>query len=139
MAYSSIIMRRSRHQRLLRRISILAILALLWSQFVMASHPAASMVQTAMAATTTSSAMAHQGCHDQKPADQDGVCAAHCSQGDQSNEMARIPPIPPFCNTVPTLLPLPSVLQAGSQALSEAPTHVAWHRPTLHPASLLLI
>lgn len=132
-------MRRSRRQRLRSRLSILVIVAMLWSQFAMASHPAASMAGMEVAAAAASTAIAHRGCHEQEPADQDAVCASHCTQGDQSHEIGRIPPVPALGHALPILLPLPTTLRAGSLSLSEGPPRVAWHRPTLHPANLLLI
>ena len=132
------LMNRSRHRRLRARLSILAIVALLWSQFVLASHPAASMV--AMASTEAIAPMAtERDCHRPKPADESAICIAHCSQSDQSSEVGRVPP-------VPASMPAPAIgiasivtLETSRAPCVELPPPVSWHRPTSHPASLLLI
>ena len=129
-------MNQHRHRRLRARVSILAIVALLWSQFVLASHPAASMSLMALAEAT---AATEHGCEHPKPADDVIICNAHCSQSDQSSDVGRVP-------YVPALLPVPagamaSILTLGSNLDSHGglPPSVSWHRPTSHPASLLLI
>lgn len=134
-----LIMHRSRHQCLRRRLSILAIMALLWSQFVMASHPAASMGDIGVGPASTSAASVHPGCHDQAPVDEGVLCKTHCAQGAQNNEIGRIPPIPPLAPAPYASLTLLATPEAGPPSTPEAPPRVSWHRPTLHPANLLLI
>lgn len=132
-------MKRSRRQRLRARLSILAIVALLWSQFVLASHPAASMSGMALADATVPAAMGH-GCQHPDPSDAAAtVCSAHCSQGDQSSDVGRMP-------AVSALPPVPAIGMASVVSLASRtgphrglPPAVSWHRPTSHPASLLLI
>ena len=132
------VMNRCRHQRLRVRLSILAIVALLWSQFVLASHPASSMpLVSPMKAHAT--AMMGDGCPQPAPSDDATICTAHCSQGDQSSEVGRVPPVPGLVpaegNGVSSIV----MLVAGRSGCVELPPPVSWHRPTLHPASLLLI
>ena len=129
-------MNQHRHRRLRARVSILAIVALLWSQFVLASHPAASMSLMALAEAT---AATEHGCEHPKPADDEIICNAHCSQNDQRSDIERV-------SSVPALLRVPaiavaSILTLGSHTgpVDGLPPPVSWHRPTSHPASLLLI
>lgn len=131
-------MKRYRRQRLRTRLSILAIMALLWSQVVLAGHPACSMAAMALAEIAEPMAVEH-GCHDSAPSDESTVCAAHCSQGDLSNEVGRVPPVPPLAPVPAIGLSLIAVLDADRAPCIGLPPAVSWHRPTTHPASLLLI
>lgn len=131
-------MNRSRHRRLRARLSILAIVALLWSQILLASHPACLMAAVAVAEITVPTAVDHD-CHGSAPSYESTVCTAHCSQGDLSSEVGRVPP-------VPALAPVPAigvssiaVLEADRAPCVALPPPVSWHRPTSHPANLLLI
>ena len=131
-------MNRFRHRRLRASLSILAIVALLWSQVVLASHPAVWMSVMAVAGATAPAATEH-GCHHPKPSDDATICSAHCSQGDQSNDVGRVP-------AVPALPPVPAIglasivtLGPNTNPRDRLPPHLSWHRPTSHPASLLLI
>lgn len=131
----------SRRQRLRKRLSILAIFTLLWAQFAMASHPFAAMVGTGNAAATATAATnaPHQGCVEGQLAEHDAVCSTHCKHGDQANEIGKIPPVPFLDNVSRIFLPLLVEAIPGSCSLSDAAPLAAWHRPTRHPASLLLI
>lgn len=132
------VMNRSRHQRLRVRLSILAIVALLWSQFVLASHPATSMsLVSTMEAHAT--AMMGDGCLQPAPSDDTTLCTAHCSQGDQSSEVGRVPPVPALVPAAAIAVSSVVTLVADRNGCVELPAPVSWHRPTLHPASLLLI
>ena len=132
------VMTRSRHRRLRARLSILAIVALLWSQVLLAAHPACSMAAMALAEITVPAATDH-GCDHRDPSSESTVCIAHCSQGDQSSDVGRIPP-------VPASMPAPAIgiasivtLETSRAPCVALPPPVSWHRPTSHPASLLLI
>ncbi len=127
----------TRHRRLRRHIVIFTVLALLWSQLAVAAHPAASMAFAALDGGTT--AGLQHGCQHPLVSDDATVCVAHCTQGDQSRDASRIPP-------VPALLPAPGYAFAwiaapadGTVIYRATPLVVGWHRPTLHPASILLI
>jgi hypothetical protein len=77
-------------------------------------------------------------CH--APAD-DGapLCASHCSQGDLSKEAPPLSSVPAL-GQLP-MMPVVAVKQltaAAGRVFATTP-RVAWHRPTPHPASLLLI
>ena len=114
--------------------------ALLWSQLVLASHPACTLSSMVLDA---GHAALKAPCHDAPaPADAPSdapVCESHCSRGDLSPDVARV-------LAVPALGPIPAVPVMTVQRLPHARAEreraapdVAWHRPTPHPASLLLI
>lgn len=135
-------MKRFRCRRLKNRLSFLAMFVLLWSQLALASHPACSL--SSMQLEQQHPAV-QAPCHDAggerapyHPAGQP-VCDSHCSRSDLSSDTARV-------LAVPALAALPAIPVAavvhlpnpGHAQPSPAPLG-AWHRPTLHPASLLLI
>lgn len=130
-------MKRYRHQRLRNRFAILAIVALLWSQVLMAGHPACSLAAMALAeiAAPTSAGVE---CHMQDPSSEAAACTALASRNDQSSDVGRVPP-------VPALAPTPALGMSSIVTLAtRRPPWVeqppgSWHRPTAHPASLLLI
>src|SRR5690606_8685458 len=106
-------MTRLRHRHWNQRIVILAMAALLWSQFALAGHggcldlPAPVAVATATAtATATGTLHDHGHGHDcdgaLSPVDQ-ALCAAHCSEGGISADSGRLPTVQPLC--VGTWLP----------------------------------
>lgn len=127
-----------RRRRLRARIAILATIGLLWSQFVLAGHPACSLAVMAMAELDAPAA-AEPSCHQQAPATDEALCAAHCAKGEQTNDVARIPSLPSLPAT--TVISLTAVCEARgfSSIHLERPPPVSWHRPTAHPAALLLI
>lgn len=128
-----------RRRRLRYRLSLLAMVALLWSQLVLAAHPGC----LPMAESHAAPAMAETaGCDHDSPNRPEPVCQSHCDQGGLSNDVTRVPPVPPL----PAVAALPFVaLVAAPQRASLLPAAVAgpppvsWHRPTAHPAALLLI
>ena len=130
-------MKPSRHQRFRSRIAIFTILALLWSQFALAGHPAASMAFAAFDAATPA-ALQH-GCQHRAPADSTAVCAAHCTQGDQSLDASRIPPVPAALPGPVYSVALVSATLDSTTIYPASPPAASWHRPTPHPASILLI
>lgn len=137
----------SRH-RLRSRLSIMVIVAMLWSHVAVASHSLCiNENMPAVPADTTTSAEhdcdAPPSSADDPPSSADvmAVCTAHCNQGDQSNDVARVPPVP----ALPPLLAsefgvVVTLASAQAACLSiDQPPPVFRHRPTAHPASLLLI
>lgn len=93
-----------------------------------------------MASAETAVPMAvEQGCHDGDPSDESAICAAHCSQDDLSGKAERIPPIPTLLPSLAVGFSSIAVLDADRPRCVELPPAVSWHRPTTHPASLLLI
>ena len=131
-------MNRCRHRRLRAHLSILAIVALLWSQFVLGSHPAVSMIAMAPAEVVTPMAL-EWNCLHPKPADESTLCIAHCSQADQSSEVGRVPPLPALAPAAAMGFASIAMLDAERAPHLQLPPRVSWHRPTSHPASLLLI
>lgn len=130
-------MKPSRHQRLSTRITIFTIVALLWSQFALAGHPAASMDVASLDASAVVSL--ENGCQHPPPCGDTALCTAHCNQGDQSFDASRIPPVP---SSLPPPVYSIALISApvDSTAIDRAtPPVVSWHRPTLHPAKILLI
>ena len=131
-------MNRYRRRRLRTQLSILAIVALLWSQVLLASHPGCSMAAMALA-EIAAPAVADPDCHHSELSSESTVCAAHCSQGDQSSEVVRVPPVPALAPSLAFSVPSIVMLEADRTPHAELPPPVSWHRPTSHPASLLLI
>lgn len=126
------------NRRLHTRLWILATVALLWSQVVLSSHATHSMAAAALAEISIPATIDH-GCHHPNPSVESTVCYAHCSQGGQSSEVGRVPP-------VLALAPVPVFsfsaivsLHADRAIGGNLPPPVSWHRPTSHPASVLLI
>jgi hypothetical protein len=134
-------MRRSRCHRRLRIRIVLIALAMLWSQFALAIHPGCLMAPAP--APDEGATHAHADCSGQAPSADAPMCAAHCDQEQASPDSARVPPVHPL----PGLPEPPSTLAfatrtgpvvvARTQAATAPPC--SWHRPTAHPAALLLI
>lgn len=140
-------MQRLRHPRMRARLSLLAMVALLWTQLAMASHPACTLASMVMsgghAGMASADEPAPEPCHPAPPSDSgySAGCESHCSRSDLAPEAPRV-------LSVPALGPLPApslvlalayyspVRPAGT--LPPGPLR-SWHRPTAHPASLLLI
>ena len=125
-------------QRLRTRLSIITIVALLWSQVVLAGHPLCSMAGMVFTEIAAPAAAEH-GCHHASPSNESTVCNAHCSQGDQSNDVGRVTPVPALAPATATWFSAIVILQAERPLYVDLPPPVSWHRPTAHPASLLLI
>ncbi|WP_429913957.1 IS1 family transposase, partial [Klebsiella pneumoniae] len=66
------------------------------------------------------------------------LCLAHCSQGDASSDVARVPAVPALPAMAPVALALVSRLEPHRAPLLHALAPPSWHRPTAHPAALLL-
>lgn len=131
-------MNRYRHRRLRTRVSILAIVALLWSQVLLAGHPVCSLAAMALAEITVP-AMADRDCHHPEPSSEAAVCNVHCSQGEQSSEVGRVPHVPALAPQAVIDVSSVVMLEDDRAAHAEWPPPLSWHRPTSHPASLLLI
>ncbi|TWI11493.1 hypothetical protein [Aerolutibacter ruishenii] len=137
-------MKRFRRRRPLHvRIAIFAMLALLWSQVVLAGHPACSMGFMALAQIDAVSAqMGESGshdCHDESGPQADPACPTHCGQATLSSDIARVPDLPPLPAAIPAALATFVILPASPIRHPALPPPVSWHRPTAHPAALLLI
>lgn len=125
------------------RIALFAMLALLWSQVVLAAHPACSMGFMAIAQVDAVAAHVDEGgasdCHDASGPKADPTCATHCSQPTLSSDIARVPDLPALPAFIPAALISFVVLPANPIRHPALPPPVSWHRPTAHPAALLLI
>lgn len=124
-------------RRLRVRIALLAMVLLLWSQFVLAGH--AGCLMEAPAAQTGLAAM--DNCDGEMPPPAP-VCAAHCSDGEATAESSRIPAVPPMLAA--PAIPLTSIAAIANEIYGGVPCiglppPPSWHRPTGHPAALLLI
>lgn len=133
-------MKFSRRRPTYARFAILAIIGLLWSQLVLAAHPICSMAAIAMPEMAMAMAGSEDDCHHgEAPSTDEALCVAHCSQGDQTKDVARVPVIPALppavsdANAALVFLPADPALHPG------LPPPVSWHRPTAHPAAVLLI
>lgn len=134
-------MLRSLRPRWRTRIALVAVAALLWSQVALAGH-AGCLRMLAHAAPAEVAAMDHD-CGANMPAPDQPVCAAHCSQGDASPESGRIPPVPPMlaAPAIPfiSIVVIAHGVDSGVPARNDWSPPPSWHRPTAHPAALLLI
>lgn len=127
-----------RRRRLRIRLSLVAVLALLWSQMLMAGH--GGCVAGQMPSTAVMQGAMHGHCHDQGTQADRALCQTHCDQRGSS------PASPPVALSVPALPPeggdwAAIVLQAASRPAAPDVQHMGsvLHRPTPHPASVLLI
>lgn len=137
---------RRRYRNWLQRAALLAMAALLWSQFALAGHGGCLDLPGATTADAADAYAQHDpnhGCDADLPSADTALCAAHCSEGGVSADSSRIPPVPPLI--VGAWLSWFAVAQTAdagpgvSSAWVDAPPRPAWHRPTAHPAALLLI
>ncbi|WP_027079906.1 hypothetical protein [Luteimonas mephitis] len=129
------------HRRTRFRLSLLAIVALLWSQLAFAVHPGcAEALDAALAAASVVETTA-QGCEHHTPPEQDPVCHAYCAQGEASSDTARVPPVPPLLGllAVPEMVPSAATAAAMDARAVQHPLPAVKRRPTAHPAELLLI
>lgn len=108
--------------------------ALLWSQMVLALH--ADCLSPAMAGVSSAAVAEHHDCAD---AASSVVCASHCSQGEASSDSPRVPTVPPLA--LVAIMPVVRDMDLLPPSPSTRPGHVGsgWHRPTPHPAKVLLI
>lgn len=128
---------RHRHRT---RIALVAIAALLWSQFALAAHAGCLMAPVHVPPASVAALDHH--CDGDAPSPDQPLCLAHCSQGDVSPDSARIPPVPPMLAA--PAIPMFSMLviahsPIGDAVRIDASPPASWHRPTPHPAALLLI
>lgn len=133
---------RLRHRNWFQRTALLAMAALLWSQFALAGHGDCLTLPgtpAAFAAADTRHDHGHD-CDIEPPSANQALCDAHCTQGDLSADSGRIPAIPPLF--VGAWLAGFAIADGAPSARStrvDTPPRPSWHRPTAHPAALLLI
>lgn len=117
-------------------------LALLWTQFALASHPCthSSMVLTADHASLAGPGEpAPEPCQPAPQADESALCESHCGRSELSPDTARLLCVPALGPV--SVPPVASVQrQPDPPVLAPSPGPLwSWHRPTAHPANLLLI
>ena len=105
---------------------------------------ACALVPAALVAAATDTQHDHgHGCDAELPSASKALCDEHCTAGDISADSGRIPSIPPLL--VGAWLSWFAVAEIGDGARGvtstwvDSPPRPAWHRPTAHPAALLLI
>lgn len=129
-----------RRRPLRLRIAILAMLALLWSQTALAWHAmCAAELPPTIAQVMPMDGHGNGDCHETPPTDDAGLCAAHCDQDVPSPDTARVPALPALTALVPTFVSSLTPREPATLRRVDSPPSVAWHRPTAHPAALLLI
>ena len=140
-------MARLRHRKWFQRTVLLAMAALLWSQFALAGHGECLDLPGSPAALVTAASDARhnhgQDCDALLPSASKALCDAHCTEGDISADSGRIPPVPPLlAGAWHPWFAVADVANGSQVATSpwvDSPPKPAWHRPTAHPAALLLI
>ena len=123
-------------QRLRSRLSIIVVVAMLWSHIAVASH-SLCINENMPAAVTSAPVAAEHGCENPPRSVESAVCTAHCNQADQSNEVARVPPVlalPPLLAAEFGIIVILASASASCLSIDQPPT-VFRHRPTAHPAS----
>ncbi len=125
-----------RQRQFKQRTSLLVIVMLLWSQLALASHGACLFGDNAVLATPPA---ADQSAHcDGAESEVDKpLCQSHCGRADLSFEVTQ-------ALSVPAIAPdwrfaWPRLIVASSSQSVPISQLASWHRPTAHPASLLLI
>lgn len=131
-----------RQRKWYQRSVFVAVTALLWSQFALAAHN--GCLDAPSPAPLAVEQIAHEdGCGDTLPVAEEALCDAHCSQDDASSETLRAPSVfPAFAGAWLPWFPVLAAIDGMPVFTSgwvDSPPRPAWHRPTLHPAALLLI
>lgn len=128
-----------RSRRLRFRVSLFALMALMWAQLAFATHSdCMSVIWSLPDAVLPAQA---QACGLEAGSAAHAVCQEHCDQGDASSDVGRIPPVQPLPGLPATPRIDPSVPPAsslGAGALARAPP-ASSRGPTPHPAAILLI
>jgi len=134
-------MGRSLHRRSHSRIAMLALFGVLWTQVAIAGHGLCVHALSSLGAPPAATEQ-KLGCHDHAeraaPDSDVAVCAAHCNQGDQSHESARVP----LMMALPTGLPFPRTVVSSAEPIIARffrEPFAKRHGPTAHPTPLLLI
>lgn len=140
-------MRRFRQSRLRTRLSLLVIVALVWTQFALASHPACTLASMVLSGAHADLVVAPDPrsapCHPE-PSPGSGEladCQSHCSQSELASESPRTLSIPDLApaRAAPPVLSLAVATGHPMRTPAAGSPMGSWHRPTAHPASLLLI
>ncbi len=138
-------MARLRHRQWFQRTALLVMAALLWSQFALASHGGCLDLPGPSAAGAAADAChSHGHDHDAElPSADKALCDVHCTEGDVTADGGRTPLVPPlFAGAwLPwfTVADIADGVPVATSNWVDSPPRPAWHRPTAHPAALLLI
>ena len=126
-----------RRRRIRTVSSLTAMAALVCFQILMAMHAGCSAPTMQFETHLTSSE--HIDCPEQRDATDTMVCQSHCNQGDASPDASRIPPVPALGTD--SSFSFDAVLHVGVRLGEDRHSgeSFAWHRPTPHRASVLLI
>ncbi|PBS12632.1 hypothetical protein CMZ82_08585 [Lysobacteraceae bacterium NML93-0792] len=137
---------RRRHRSWFQRTALVAMAALLWSQFALAGHGGCLDLPGTPTAVGAAADTFHEhghGCDAELPSSDKTLCVAHCSEGSISADSGRIPPVPPLIiGALFSWFVIAEAADSGPGVTStwvDSPPRPAWHGPTAHPASLLLI
>lgn len=137
-------MTRLRHRKWFQRTVLLAMAALLWSQFALAAHgDCLDLLGSSVAADTRHGRGHGHDCGAELPSADEALCGVHCSEDDISANSGSTPSVPPlFAGAWLPWFAVAYVVNSVPAATSiwvDSPPRPAWHRPTAHPAALLLI
>jgi len=131
-----------RQRKWYQRSAFVAVAALLWSQFALSAH-GGCLDAPAGASVAVEQTRHHNGCGETIPTAEKALCDAHCSVGDVSSDNLRTPSVfPAFAGAWLPCFPMIVVVDGMPAVTStwvDSPPRPAWHRPTDHPAALLLI
>ncbi len=131
-----------RQRKWYQRSMLVAVTALLWSQFALSAHDGC-LDAPARATVAAEQIRHHHGCGDTLPSAEKALCDAHCSEGDFTSDKLRTPSVlPAFVGAWLPWFPMIVVVDGMPAVTStwvDSPPRPAWHRPTPHPAALLLI
>ncbi|MFZ5635595.1 MAG: hypothetical protein ACOY82_03305 [Pseudomonadota bacterium] len=130
-----------RRQGVVSRFAIAAIIGMLWSQIAIASH--ADCVGTSTSMKTSVIATAHEDgradCHDPEPKSADSLCFFHCAQHNITKDVAQVDAPRPILLPTAFLFHVVDVRRIGIAIEPPLWPTLSRHRPTRHPAELLLI
>lgn len=126
------------------RLPLVLLLAatLLWAQIAAAAH-AQCLAGNLLPAFATQQDAGHCAEDAPAPAHADIDCGYHCAQGEPRADTLRLPELPhlgaALIPAAPATLDPPATRTTPAGDAVHDPPRAAWHRPTPHPASLLLI
>lgn len=136
-----------RYRNWFPRTALVAMAALLCSQLALAGHGECLDVaepSTAIAAAVADVRHGHgHGCDAGLPPANRPLCDAHCTEGKVSADSGRTPSVPPLL--AGAWLPwfamsrVAKAAPAATPSWVDSPPRPVRHRPTDHPAALLLI
>lgn len=120
---------------------ILALLAMIWSQSVLALHGGCASLPPSHASHVAATVNgAEHECNEPMRQTQDPTCLAHCDHKSSTTDVSRIPPVPAM---LPLAWGVVHALHADMEpmlyARGDALPRSSLHGPLGHPTPLLLI